>query len=176
MTAIIGIDPSLTATGIAMADRQETITSEPSGTSVMDRLSRIVTITSQVVTLIPHGSLVVIEGPAYETRDRSGQHHLRAGLWWLLAADLADRSCALVEVSPSTLKKFATGNGAAAKPDMRMALYKRAGIDIADNNQVDAWWLRQIGLHLTEHATRIELPKLQLDALNKIHAQLPAFI
>ena len=76
-----------------------------------------------------------------------------------------------VTVTAATLKKFATGRGNATKPDMRMALYQRAGIDLRDDNQVDAWWLRQLGLHLLEDPERMELPQTHLAAL--VAVQLP---
>ena len=94
--------------------------------------------------------------------------HLRAGLWWLLAVRLTLHGHVVVEVTPSTLKKFATGRGNATKPDMRMALFQRAGIDERDDNRVDAWWLRQIGLHLKGHPDAISLPATHTAALAKV--------
>jgi hypothetical protein len=52
---------------------------------------------------------------------------------------------------------------------MRMAFYKRAGIDNPDDNQVDAWWLRQIGMHLVGHHDRIDLPATHLAGLAKVN-------
>lgn len=71
-------------------------------------------------------------------------------------------------VTAASLKKFATGSGNAGKADMRMELYKRTGVDIRDDNQVDATWLRQIGLHLTHHPDALALPKAHTDALLKV--------
>ena len=48
-------------------------------------------------------------------------------------------------VSPATLKKFATNKGNAKKPEMRKAWLEYAGFDVADDNKVDAAWLRTIG-------------------------------
>ena len=56
----------------------------------------------------------------------------------------------------------------ATKPDMRMALYQRAGLDERDDNRVDAWWLRQVGLHLLGDPDALNLPKTHLAALDKI--------
>lgn len=70
-------------------------------------------------------------------------------------------------VTPATLKSFATGKGNAGKPDMAVALYKRAGEEFADDNQVDAAWLRYAGLaHLG--ALPFTLPDSQLDRLDKV--------
>ena len=78
-----------------------------------------------------------------------------------------------MDVTPSTLKKFATGRGNATKPDMRMALYQRAGVDCRDDNQVDAWWLRQLGLHIIEDPDRIPLPLTHTTALAKVNRDIP---
>lgn len=70
-------------------------------------------------------------------------------------------------ITPATLKKFATGKGNADKTAMAMAAYKRAGIEFADDNQCDAWWLRVAGLfHLGEPP--FDLPAAQVDALDKV--------
>jgi Holliday junction resolvasome RuvABC endonuclease subunit len=72
-----------------------------------------------------------------------------------------------IAVTAATLKKFATGRGTATKADMRMELYKRAGLDVRDDNQADAWWLRELGLHILDQQT-ISLPSKNLEALVKV--------
>jgi Holliday junction resolvasome RuvABC endonuclease subunit len=174
VSTIVGLDPSLTSTGLALPSGPQTITSEPCGDLLADRMGRIANISATIVGQVPHGAVVVIEAPALSRN--VGQAHLRAGLWWLIAIELADRSCCVVDVKPNVLKKFATGNGNASKADMRMALFQRTGIDNPDDNQVDATWLRYAGLQLMDHHDAITLPKTQLAALDQIHAQLPDFI
>lgn len=53
------------------------------------------------------------------------------------------------EVAPSTLKKFATGSGKGEKSDVKLAIYKRWGQDIKNNNQADAYVLARMagGIH-----------------------------
>lgn len=167
MTAVVGIDLSLTATGVCAVDGSlHTIKSAPSGDSVAERAARIIRVTNDVIAHIPTNvSLVVLEGPAYSQQAQAGVH-LRAGLWWSVATTLMGQR--VVEVSPSLLKKFATGKGNATKPDMRMALFQRADLDVRDDNQVDAWWLRQLGLHLIESPDRIALPQSHTVALAKV--------
>lgn len=78
---------------------------------------------------------------------------------------LMDHGVPYVLVPPSTLKKFATGNGKSDKSGMAVAAFKRAGAEFADDNQCDAWWLRVAGLYLLGEPP-FGLPKVQVDALN----------
>ncbi|MGC4106066.1 MAG: hypothetical protein QM753_06885 [Thermomicrobiales bacterium] len=168
---VVGLDPSLAATGIATDAGQSTITTKPAS-SLTGQLARLRVITWSVSVEVPPGALVVIEGPGFSRMAQAGHHQL-AGLWWQLADLLDARTCLLLVMSPSALKKFATGVGSAKKADLRMALYKRAGLDVADDNQVDAWWLRQAGLHLLGDPAALPLPKDQLAALGGLRGQLP---
>lgn len=70
-------------------------------------------------------------------------------------------------ITPATLKKYATGKGNAGKPDMAVALYKRARIELADDNQVDAWWLRAAGLQHLGYPI-VDVPGPNRDALDKV--------
>jgi hypothetical protein len=55
-----------------------------------------------------------------------------------------------------------------------MALFKRAELDLDDDNQVDAFWLRQVGMHLVGDPDAVDLPRTQLAALGGVRGQLPA--
>jgi Holliday junction resolvasome RuvABC endonuclease subunit len=76
----------------------------------------------------------------------------------------------VLTVPPATLKKYATGKGTATKADMRMALYQRVGIDLRDDNQVDAYWLHALGHHLLGEPLVVmpKLPKAHVAALDKL--------
>lgn len=108
--------------------------------------------------------LAVIEGYAMGARGRAV---FSIGEWGGISRlSLYQMGIPYVEIAPSTLKKYATGKGNAPKPDMRMALYKRTGLDVSDDNAVDAIWLlaaayQQYGEPL------FDVPKAQSDALSK---------
>ena len=165
MTVVAGLDLSLTGTGIATPAGLTTIRSTPDSGTLTARRRRLTHIAADTIRTIHDAGLVIIEAPAHS---RTGHHHDRSGLWWLIVADLLNRGTDVVEVAPTSLKKFATGRGNATKPDMRVELLKRAGIDVRDDNQVDAYWLRQIGLHLTADTDALPLPQTHLDALTKV--------
>lgn len=171
MRPIVGLDPSLSSTGIATEDGQGSIVTKPART-LTGQLARLRIIAAEVAGRVPAGALVMIEAPAY-SRANTGTHQ-GAGLWWWLADVLDAKGCALVQVAPTALKKIATSRGNATKPDMRMALFKRAGLDLADDNAVDAWWLMMAGRHLLGHADMVDLPGPQRAAIEELRGQLPA--
>lgn len=158
---VIGLDLSITATGIALADGQLLTVGGPA--AMGDR--RLVDIAARIDDAVqehwPH--LVVIEDLPTHAHGAgiTGMVHGVARL------TLLRRHIPYALVIPSTLKKYATGNGGASKSDMRMALYQRAGLDIRDDNQADAAWLRAAGLdHLGEPP--LVMPKVNRAALTKV--------
>lgn len=158
---VIGLDLSITATGIACWDgTTDTITAAKWGGDW-----RLVNIRKQVHhhVLTPRVDLVVIEDLP--------THAHGAGITGMVHGAVRELLCDVglpyVLVPPATLKKYATGRGNATKPDMRMALYQRAGIDLRDDNQVDALWLRYMGLDALG-CPSVELPKSHREALDKV--------
>lgn len=72
-----------------------------------------------------------------------------------------------VLIPPASLKKYATGKGNANKLDMADSLYKHFGLQLADDNQVDAYWLRLMGLDYF-NVKKIDLPEDHKIAMKKI--------
>lgn len=167
---VVGLDPSLTGTGIAYQGGSESVLT-PKGKTLRGQLTRMQVIASRVAQRTPDGALVVIEAPSFGSNYPG--HHAIAGLWWILAATLTSKGCPLVQVAPSSLKLFATGNGRAKKDGMRAAWLERTGADIADDNRVDALWLRQVGLCLLGDPEALDLPARQLAAIEGLRGQLP---
>jgi crossover junction endodeoxyribonuclease RuvC len=177
---VYGLDLSLTGTAIAGPDGTHRIytriyTPGHNSDPLADRADRIDQILDWVAATIPTPtlgppvprSLVVVEAPSYGST--GGKAHERAGLWWAAVGWLLRCQTEVVDIAPGTLKKFATGSGTATKPDMRMAMYKRAGTDEPDDNQVDAWWLRQLGLYLIGES-KLGLPQANTANLDKLVA------
>ena len=85
-------------------------------------------------------TLVAIEG--YSFGSFSGRERL--GEWGgVLRLALYRAGFKYVEVPPTSLKKFVTGKGNAKKNTMLMAVYKKWGVECADDNQGDAYSLAQ---------------------------------
>lgn len=162
-TRVLGLDLSLTSTGIAHPDGTLETLKPPDNIRGCGRLE-LLRNTIRSRALVPRPHLVAVEGYAHA---RPNQAHQIGELGGVIRLTLFEAGIDYIDVPPATLKKLATGRGNATKPDMRMALYKRTGIDVSDDNQVDAAWLRILGLTLLGHP-EIALPATQLDALNKI--------
>lgn len=177
MMRIIGIDPSLTATGIAVTDTTtgsiytDTITTKNSGNGIHERLIRFGAIGARLIDHLPnHQALAVIEGPAYASNGAGTWD--RAGLWWTITRVLDAYEIPTIEVPPATRARYATGRGNASKDEVLIAAVRRyPQADITDNNQADAVILAAIGARLTG-APIDTLPKTHTSALTKLTAPI----
>jgi Holliday junction resolvasome RuvABC endonuclease subunit len=161
--SVVGLDLSMTATGIAERDGR-TYTYNPG----VKGDHRLTSIRKAVGLAVGQGvDLVVIEDAVV----RSPAAVELGMVHGVVRPSLLAVGVRYVLIAPATLKKYATGKGNATKPDMRMALYQRMGIDLRDDNQVDATWLRYAGLQLLGEPV-VQLPASQVAALDKVRAQL----
>jgi Holliday junction resolvasome RuvABC endonuclease subunit len=157
---VVGLDLSITATGVCGHDTVAT-TWKLAASKGDTRLSTIADLTVRACNFCV--DLAVIEDLP--------THAHGAGITGMVhgavRVALQRLEVPYALVTPATLKKYATGKGNAGKPDMAVALYKRTGLELADDNQVDAFWLRAMGLdHLG--APLVELPASQRDAMAKV--------
>lgn len=157
---VLALDLSLTATGVCTTKGHHTLRTKLAGT---DRLAWYET---QIRDLIgdDRPNLVIIE-ELFEMATASARLGMLHGVVRVL---LHWHEMPVVLVSPATLKKYATGKGNATKPDMRMALYKRTGLDLADDNQVDACWLYGMALDHYGYPAGFDLPAVQRACMDKI--------
>jgi len=165
---VVGIDPSLTGTGIIVLRNGElgkalTTKNEPK-LGTIERVRRIYEQINNVIENLSTcyvnayigdkrmirwepPSLIVIEGFSYGSKGR-GVFDI-AYLGWRIREELeryrTEDDIPWLEVSPSQVKQFATGKGNANKEIVLQQVYKRWGVELTDNNQADAYVLAQIG-------------------------------
>ena len=157
MSLIIGIDPSLTSTGIVVLRGNKVelavTTKNKPALGTIDRVRLIYERIVCVAESLTDGEkwqapdLIVSEGFSYGSKGRSVFDI--AYLGWRIREELerlrTEDNIPWLEVPPSQLKKFATGQGNANKEIILQQVYKRWGVEFSDNNQADAYVLAQIG-------------------------------
>lgn len=142
MTRIIGLDLSIVSTGIALPDGT-TRTLQPRVVDLGGRLNQLGTDLWRI--LEPHRpQLAVIEGYSLHSPGPLGM--VRRAEWvGCVRRDLRRMNrCPIVEVAPTKLKSWATGNGNAMKPAMVQAA-RDAGGDPANDDEADAYLLWALG-------------------------------
>lgn len=151
MTAFaFGIDPSLTATGVAMlsddTDRQlSTITTKPD-----QPLARRLDIIASGITKALSGagnsdSLVVIERPFDGGKGPSSvKLGMALGAVLLALTEVGLPYLTAVLVAPKVRAKYATGTGNAGKEEVQASAIRRLGYPGHNNNEADALWLAYI--------------------------------
>ena len=153
MNHIIGLDPSLTATGIAryVPGAVEMPVIFHTVPAVKETgLQRVIAVRRETLRdIYPGCELVVIEGLSYGSNDPSAQE--RAFLHYSLREDLLHCGVRCVVCPPTTLKKFVTGSGAAKKDQMLLEVFKRWGYSAGNDNEADAIGLCIIGACILGH-------------------------
>lgn len=123
MAIVVGIDPSLTSTGLAILKHGQptllTAIGNPGTAGApyperSDRIGRQTRHTTETLqNWLPQTHLAIIEGPSYDHNLPSNFD--RAGLWWRLYATLRARHIPIAVIAPKTRALWATGNGDADK-------------------------------------------------------------
>lgn len=186
ITTVVGLDLSLTSTGTARIEIEHddaghivaqigsvgTIASKGKrADTLVDRSRRLSVLATKIVESCIGADLVVIEGPAF-SRSNPGMHD-RSGLWWLVVDMLRTDSYVgavvdIVEVSPTSRAKYATGKGNAGKDGVLAAVVRRyaeflvMGNDEADAVVLAAMGARSLGLPIDE------VPAVNRSAMDKV--------
>lgn len=158
-TRVVGIDPSLTSTGVALVTKdgahvRRIQSSGKRNDTIADRAQRIGRITGDLApTTLFHPAndwldrctLAVIEKPA----PSRGSQASKIDLYWLWGrvVEVAIRQCAGVAlVPPSTRAKWATGKGNADKGAVAAAITRlRPDVELSCSDEADALCLALMG-------------------------------
>lgn len=153
---VTGIDPSLSGTGVVNLKKSitgfggqflwdyTTITSAPQE-GVSGRLRRYSQMATGVLEMIDESKpeLVLIEGYSFGSKGCAVTQLAEYG--GILRLRLMGEGFKVVEVPPSSLKKFVTGQGNANKIKVVAALVKRYGVEFENDNEYDAYGLARMG-------------------------------
>lgn len=158
MATVIGLDLSLTRTGIAvlagMAAAPPAILvdvgfASRDSKSYRDRNRRVRAQCRAVCEAINPATvgdvaLAVLEGPLPHPPKQAYEWD-RAGLWHGVFGQLDAWKIPIAVVNPATLKRWATGKGNADKPAMLAAARQVWPVDVANDDQADALHLAGMG-------------------------------
>ncbi|MGG7510871.1 hypothetical protein [Plantibacter sp. YIM 135249] len=171
---VVGIDLSLTSTGLAIWDGESVRTSvikskTDAGTveSFLDRTAGIASAIENEADL--HASdLIVIEGLSMHSKSSSLDKIF--GNWWLCLSQLAPQvDSPVVIVTPSQRAMYATGKGNASKDTVLLAVARRyPDVPIKDNNEADALVLAAMGARWLGDPLEGSLPGDHVAAMNKV--------
>jgi Holliday junction resolvasome RuvABC endonuclease subunit len=154
MTRVVGLDLSLTCTGIAvcmengrgvsMASRTVTSTGRRSAT-LPERHSRLTALGADIVHSASTADLVVVEG-LFNAGASAGALVDRAALFWFVVGALVRREVPVAVVAPSALKLAMTGSGKADKAALATALVRLwPETDVTSSDVSDAAGLAHLG-------------------------------
>ena len=149
MAIIIGLDLSLTATGLVIvANDPDKIIDQflIESTAKEETTPRIIKINDRITKIIVKHkpNLVVMEGPAFGVQKSSSIFTLGelAGLVKVTMYTMEQR---FMVIPPAVLKKWVTGKGNAKKDLMLLKVYKKFGVEFDDDNLCDAYALAKYG-------------------------------
>lgn len=165
MTTVIGLDLSLTSTGVASnLGWVERVRSHPS--AEISPFSRLRIIRARLMDYVRSADLVVVEGPSLASKD--GQFFTRAGLWHLVMEWVDAQDIPWAQVAPGALKRYATGRGNAKKDEMVAAVVRRfPDYPVNGNDEADALTLAAMGAdHLGQPI--VDMPATHRAALTKV--------
>ena len=143
LTRYVGIDPSLTNTGLVCVDATGKMIDKTNVRTVAkDEIeARLITIGCKVIAFIQTNSpsMIGIEGLAYAKQ--ANKAHALAALHFYLRVEMYVQGIKYEVIAPTQLKKFVTGKGNSKKEVMLLASFRKWGIEFRDNNICDAYGL-----------------------------------
>lgn len=177
---VAGLDPSMTAAGIAIHEPGGlTFVTEVGEKGKRDdslgkRRERQARTTASAMDYLRSCDYVAVEGHSFTTR--SAMQHDLSGQWWDIVGELIDHGIPVVEIELHRLKGYLTSNGNASKMQMLAdAIRRYPEVDIRTDNQADAitacsMLVRALELTPLERAWNqrmgLEMSKVNWDAIH----------
>ena len=172
----VGIDLSLTSTGLVFLTGDGMVDSfniktKPKNGSVTHRIAYI---RDQIMNKFDTFSMVedkpkfvAIEG--YAMGIRGGRSFTIGELGGVVKEHFRQRGIDVYIVPPNNLKKFISGKGTGDKDMVRLELYKKYGLELPTNDEVDAAVLALMAhsYHCDQSCNMFDMPSYQRDSLAK---------
>lgn len=148
--SIIGIDLSLTSTGLVRVGKTESVTTIKTKPKDGHNLARYEKIRKEICALVRRGDFVFVENYAFKINPKQTSSIVSlAELGGIVKWALVKRTGRIpFVVSPSTLKLFVSGHGHSKKEEMRLAAYKKWGKEFKNSDECDAYGLARLGVYL----------------------------
>lgn len=168
----VGIDQSYTGFGLSIAGTAIKKAFPPDKfRSNNYRLFAVEDWLYQELLSAPEINLVAMEG--YASGAKFGREMAGELGWAVKRAVITTLGLEPLVVPPTSLKKFVTGKGNAAKNQMLMGVYKQWGREFTDDNVADAYALEQFGkayLYLENglDPEKFPLHKYQVEAVEAV--------
>lgn len=147
---IVGLDLSLTSTGVAFGDDTTGTVHTQAIKSKLHGTARLVEIREHVlgIVLFPFvADVVVVEGYAFGSPRGASNAHSLGELGGVIKLALYEHQVPVVIAPPASVKKFACDAGNAPKVEVLVAAVKASGLDFSTSDEADAYWLREMGCH-----------------------------
>jgi Holliday junction resolvasome RuvABC endonuclease subunit len=180
LTAVVGLDLSLTSSGLARItwgrDKTtviETTTRGEAGVTTLadpaERCHALHRLKTAIVDWASPADLVVVESMVPNPMSRSTNE--RGALWYLIVLSLLHRELDVRFVHPGTLKRYATGRGGADKAAMKAATTEAfPAVRTRTDDERDALWLAAVGVHLLDGPLPYPVSPEQTGIVAKLNA------
>lgn len=143
MPKIMGLDLSLTSTGISINGAVSSIKSKNRG------ITRLKEIKDKIAKIAKNENIEIASIEGYSYASQYSQAHSIGELGGVVKVALRELNILIVTIPPTCRAKFATGKGNSGKIDVMSAITAKTGIIFtgADgNDKCDAWILEQMTL------------------------------
>ena len=170
----VGVDPSLSATGIVVIDYEGKLVTSRQLKNKLSGVKRLVYIRNEIHRLLTHytsdGKVIRnigIEGYSRGSLNRREEAGELGGVLRVLFYELA---IPYIEVAPTQLKKYALGRGDGMKQHILLATYKKWGIEFKNDDEADAFVIAQIAraVHLWRIGEPLNMRKYELEVVKKL--------
>lgn len=160
-----GVDPSYDSTGVVILDsegkalHQGTIKAKGRG------LLRVAALRDALLDMVEKAGIDVVAVEGYAFAKRTAGAHQSGELGGVVRLALYESGISVIDVPPTTLKKFVTGRGNARKEEVVLEVYKRWGVSCTKHDEADAYGLAQFARSV--FVGRVELTSFQREALSR---------